>query len=191
MIRRSAQVVQPSEGSDLTIFAVALALGLAGMLFAFSPLFLDLTPSSLASDLLLSLALALFLWGVLCAVSEYKEFGKVFQHEGWQDLFITLLLSLPPAVLFGLVSVLRLPSWLELFVSATALLLSLPVCLGIGATLDAFLIKPRLRPARKRATAPQGPSVAGILGATAALITWGLSNVASLLTITEQLFPGK
>lgn len=196
LIRRPAQTVTPSADSELTIFAITLAFALGGVVFAFSPLLLNLAPASLASDALLSTALALLLWAILSVIGEFGKFGGIFRHEGWTDLFTTLVLALPSTVLLGLVFVLEVSPWIEMALTATALLLCLPVCLGIGATLDAFLIRPRLSPdlskAKRRAPgAARPPSTIGILGAIATLITWCLSNVASFLTIVEQLFPGK
>lgn len=194
LIRRPAQTVKPSGDSDLSIFAITLAFALGGAVFAFSPLLLNLAPASTASDALLSVALALLLWAILSVIDELGKIGGIFRHEGWADLFTTLVLALPPAVLFGLALVLEIPPWIETTVIATALLLCLPVCLGLGATLDAFFIRPRLRPAptkmERRALEAARPPIMGVLGAVAALITWCLSNVASFLTIVEQLFPG-
>lgn len=194
LIRKSTKVVSPPDDSDLTVFAVALAFALGGLVFAFSPLLLNLEPASLASDFLLSAALALLLWAVLSVITEFGKFSDIFQHEGWIDLFTTLLLALPPMILFGLLFIFETPSWVELALTATALALCLPVCLGVGATLDAFLIRPHLRPrpsrAERRTGTPQTPSAVGILGAIAAFVTWSLSNVASFLTIVEQLLSG-
>lgn len=186
--------MQPSEGSDLTTFAVVLALALSGAVFAFSPRLLNLAPASIASDFLIAMALALLLWAVLGALDEVKTFGGVFQYEGWLDLVATLLLALPPVLLFGLAYVLALPSWAEMGIAGAGLLLCLPVCLGIGATLDAFLIRPRLRsgpPKAARKNATPRPGAMGLVGAVAALITFIVSNVANALTIVEQLFSGK
>lgn len=195
LIRQAEQPVEFVQNDELSTFGVVLAMALCGVVFAFSPLALALPNASFGSDFLLSCALSLMLWAIGIFVSELNELRRFFQHEGWSDLFATLALTLLPSIPFSLFLALSLPSWAERALIGTTLLLCLPVCLGVGATVDAFFIRPHLRPKPSRAErrgspSSQAPSVGGMLLAFAALITWGLSNMASFLTILDQLFPG-
>lgn len=195
LIRQPEQHGEVVQNDELSTFGVVLAIALCGVVFAFAPLALTLPSASIGSDFLLSCALSLMLWAIGIFVSELSELRRFFQHEGWSDLFVTLALALLPSVPFSLFLALDFPSWTERALTGATLLLCLPVCLGVGATVDAFFIRPHLRPKPSRAerrgsSSPQAPSVGGMLLAFAALITWGLSNMASFLTILDQLFPG-
>src|SRR5215210_7575811 len=135
------------------------------------------------------------LWAIGIFVSKLNELRRFFQHEGWSDLFATLALALLPSIPFILFLAMDFPSWAERALMGVTLVLCLPVCLGVGATVDAFFIRPHLRPKPSRAerrgsSSPQDPSVGGMLLAFATLITWGLSNMVRKLAILDQLFPG-
>lgn len=173
---------------------MVLAIALAGTVFAFAPSYLHLPPASVSSDLLISVALALLFWAIVGFASEIGEFGRAFEQEGWDNLLITAVLAILPALPFALVVAIDAPGWLESVLRILALALCLPLALGVAATLDSFFIKPRLRPApsrseRRSGGASQSRSAPGaVIGGIAALVAWALSNLANLLVVLDQLF---
>jgi hypothetical protein len=171
-------------------------MALAGAVFAVAPSFLGVPSASLLSDFLISVALALLLWAVVGFASELGEFRRAFDQEGWENLLITTVLAVLPAIPFALTVILQAPGWLESALKVLGLTLCLPLALGVAATLDSFFIKPRLRPGpsrskRRSGSAPQSRSTPGaIIGGIAALVAWILANVANLLVVLDQLFSG-
>lgn len=196
LIRRSQQAVRPAPDGDISSFGVVLAIALSGTVFGVAPSFLGLPPASVASDLLISVALALLFWAVVGFAVEIGEFGRAFEQEGWEDLLVTAALTIPPAVPFALAGVLDAAGWIEASLKSLALALCLPLALGVAATVDSFFIKPRLRPAPSRAERrAQGaqqtrPAPGAVVGGIAALVAWVLSNLANLLVVLDQLFSG-
>lgn len=188
-------MVTPSPDNDISSFGIVLAIAFIGAVFAFSPTFLELSSASIGSDLLISVALALLLWAVVGFFSEIEEYGDIFQNEGWSNLLITAMLTLPPAIPFALVVVLDSAWWLETSLKVATLLLCLPLALSAAATVDSFFIKPRLRLSKSRSerrgdrTQRKQPTSA-IVGGMAAVITWVLSNMVNLLVVLDQLFSG-
>lgn len=171
-------------------------MALAGAVFAVAPSFLGIDSASLLSDFLISVALALLFWAVVGFASELGEFSRAFEQEGWENLLITTVLAILPAIPFALMVILQATGWLEAVLKVLALALCLPLTLGVAATLDSFFIKPRLRPApsrseRRSGNAPQSRSTPGaIIGGVAALVAWILANLANLLVVLDQLFSG-
>lgn len=196
LIRTSQQAVRPAPDGGISSFGVVLAIALSGTVFGAAPSLLGLPPASVPSDLLISVALALLFWAVVDFAVEIGEFGRAFEQEGWENLLITAVLAIPPAIPFALAVVLEAAGWLESALKALGLALCLPLALVVAATVDSFFIKPRLRPApsrteRRAAAAQQTRSAPGaVVGGIAALVAWVLSNLANLLVVTDQLFSG-
>lgn len=81
LIRKSAQAVEPAADGDLSGFAIVLTFALSSLVFAFSPSYLNLARSSVASDSLLSIALALLLWAIVGLLTRSKRLAKCFSMK--------------------------------------------------------------------------------------------------------------
>lgn len=184
------QTIYAASG-EISGIGVALALALVGVVLAWSTWIFELASESIASDAVLSFAIAFWFWGLLGLIIEFGEvrkFASGFNQEGWENLLITSAFLIPAGALLCGAWFSDLPVWLDLSFKFLAVVLGTVGALCVAATVDAFFIKPRINGQLKGQRAGSAPRDRAVLGSIGAFITWLLANTVNLLLIIDRLF---
>ncbi len=172
---------------------IVVMLSTVGISIALTPTILGLPLASRLSDLCLAIAGALWIWsmvGLYFEFDEIKKFLSGIEQEGWEFLFVAVVLLTPAGVFLGGTQVLTAPAWVEIPLRVLAVPLFVVGAAFIAAALDALFLKPRLAKLKKSNSGRGQQSKAernALIGGVATAITWILANAASLLVILERL----
>lgn len=196
--QQSGKIVYDLGQDSISGLGVALMMALTGLVIALSPNYLDLPTASITSDLVISLAISLWFWGVIgffFELSELKKFISGLNEKGWENILISTLFLAPAGAFYWGVHVLEFPIWITLPLKLLSIALGIIGVLFVAAALDAFFIKPRLKAltqAKPKGLGKENQRPAerrSALGSLATATTWMLANAANLLVIIEQLVP--
>lgn len=196
--QQGAQVAYDVGGQSLSGLGVALVMALIATVIAVAPGYVGLSPASVPSDLVLSLAISLWFLGatgLLIELGELRKFVSGLNEEGWENLLVAALFLVPAGAFYLGIGLVEIQAWVELPLKLVSIVLAILGAMFVGATLDSFFIKPKLREITRPKPGSKGGSRGAdwrsALGSVATAIAWMLANSANLLVILDQLLPGR